>query len=163
MDVYNGTLPNFAPSHSHPLPATLTHPHPFFNKNSTLPPIFQEKQPTTTHFSTKTTHSFPYFDNNDPRSPIFQEKNPLSPIFWQKRHTATTFSTKTIDSHPFLNKNHPFPNFSIKQPTPIQGLSWIGLPATLTHSQQLLPTLTHFYPFTLQFSTKATCFDVLSY
>ena len=129
-----------------------THSHPFFKKSDPLLPIFQEKQPTPTHFSRKTTHS-----------PIFQEKNPLPPIFRQKQHTPTHFSTKTIDSHPFLNKNDPFPDFSIKQPTAMQGLYWIALPATLTHSQRNLPTLRHFYPFTLQFSMKTTCFDALSY
>ena len=145
--------------HSHLRPSTLTHPRPL----SPIPPIFQKKTTHShqlsrkvtnpTHFSRKVTHAHPFFKKNSPLPPIFQEK----------RHTLTHSSTKTIDSHPFLNKNDPFPEFSIKQPTPIQGLYWIALPATLIHSQWLLPTLRHFYPFTPQFSTKTTCFGALSY
>ena len=160
------------PSDSHPLPATLTpsqsllaiptHSHSFFKKSDPFSPIFQEKQPTLTHFrqkrhnptliSTRMTHSHPVF-----------KKNPLPPFFRQKRHTPTHFSTKTIDSHPFLNKIDPFLDFSTKRPTPIQGFYWIALPATLTHSHQLLPALKSFYLFAPQFSTKTTYFNALSY
>ena len=52
---YIWALPNYAPSHHH-----------------TLPSIFQEKQPTSIHFSTKVTHSHSFFNKSGPLSHIFQ-------------------------------------------------------------------------------------------
>ena len=70
-------LPNCVPSHSQPLSPTpthfsrkTTHCHPFFKKSDSFPPIFRQKQHTTTHFSTLTT-----------THPFFKKKNPFPPIF----------------------------------------------------------------------------------
>ena len=131
-------------THSQPLPATLTHFHPFFKKNNSLPPIFQEKRPTPIHFSTKTTHSYPFFNKN----------NPLPPSFQQKQPTPTHFSTKTSPSQPFLmkndllpssfNKNNPIPSiFQQIRPTP----TYFSIKVTHSH---------HFHPFFHWSFTKAT-------
>ena len=109
------------------LPASLTHSHPFFKKNNPFSPIFQEKQPIPTYFSTKTTHSYLFFDNNDPFSPIFQDKKPI----------PTHFLTKATHSHPFLMEKDP-------------------LPPSFNKSNIIPPIFQQIRPTPTYFSTKAT-------
>ena len=106
----------FLTSTERALPATPSHSHP-------LPPIFREKQPTATHFLTKTTRSHPFFKKDNPLPPIFQEKrlipthfstktthyysffdiNDHSPIFQVQKHIPTHFSRNGIHSYPFFD------------------------------------------------------------
>ena len=116
--LYRIALPA-TPSHSHPRPATLTHPHPFFKKNNPLPPIFWQKWHTTTHFLTKTIHSHPIFKKTDPFLPIFRQKRPPPTHFWWKTTHSHQDSTKSTQSYPFFNKLDPLPLiFQQIRPTP---------------------------------------------
>ena len=125
---YIWALPNYAPSHHH-----------------TLPSIFQEKQPTSIHSSTKVTHSHSFFNKSGPLSHIFQGKQPTPTHFRQKRHTLpifqpkrptpTQFSRKTTCSHRFFDKYVHLPVISD------------GKRSTPTQFQQLTPSHPFFNKF----------------
>ena len=111
----------------------------------TLPSIFQEKQPTSIHFSKKVTHSHSFFKKSGPLSHIFQGKQPTPTHFRQKRHTLpifqpkrptpTQFSRKTTCSHPFFDKYVHLPVISD------------GKRSTPTQFQQLTPSHPFFNKF----------------
>ena len=164
-------LPNCVRTHSHLLRATPSHSHP-------LPPIFQEKQPTLTHFSTKATHSHQFFNKTNSLPSIFTESDPLPPIFLEKQPTPTHFLTKTTHSHPFFKKSDPLsPIFRQKRRTPTQfsrkKTSFHHFSTKTSHSQPFLmdnnllppsfnksnpipPIFQQIRPTPNYFSTKAT-------
>ena len=108
----------------------MIHFHPFFDKNDALPPNFQEKRPTFTHFSTKTSHFQPFLMDNNLLPPSFNKNNPIPPIFQQIRRTPTYFSTKATHSH----HSHPFFHRSSTKATCIHQFSSynrLSLPVTI--------------------------------
>ena len=108
--IKNIFIEGFTELRSQPLSPTPSHSHP-------LPIIFQEKQPTPTHFSTKATHSHQFFNKNNSLLSFFKESDPLPPIFQDKQPTPTHFLTKTTPSHRFFKKINPLsPIFRQKPP-----------------------------------------------
>ena len=84
---------------SQPLSPASSHSHP-------LPPIFQQKQPTPTHFLTKGTYYHPFFNKHNPLPPILKKGDPL----------PSHFSRKTTHSQSFFDKNGPLSYFDNKDP-----------------------------------------------